>query len=330
MSVSPTTSDKDAAAPQASQDDGLLRRVVEHWFALRRPTGTIESVALGVACVAVVFAGWWLLTSGPPEERVVGPTTLPSPVETFGQFSDLWENFALARNTGVTLRRVALGFLLAAAIGVPLGILAGCFTRLNAFLSPLVMFGRNIPLAAVLPILIFIFPGGEQRKVMFIFIACVAFVISDTARAIGDVAERYVDTAYTLGASRWQTIVKVLVPLAAPSIFGSFRLLFGLAFGYIMLAESIKYADDVGGLGYQIQIFQRRGFREHIYLIILIIPVVALVVDQVLFWIQRKLFPHVFGGDGVLFVLVRWCLHCWEDLRVGVRSLFKPTARHGD
>jgi len=180
------------------------------------------------------------------------------------------------------------------------------------------MFGRNIPLAAVLPILIFIFPGGEQRKVMFIFIACVAFVISDTAQAIRDVAERYVDTAYTLGASRWQTIIKVLVPLAAPSIFGSFRLLFGLAFGYIMLAESIKYADDVGGLGYQIQIFQRRGFREHIYLIILIIPVVALLVDQILFWIQRKLFPHVFGGDGVLFYLVQFALHRWEDLKVAV------------
>lgn len=318
----------DSSAPRRDEppSDGLIRRAADRWFTLRKPTGPLESVLLGVSCLLVVFAAWWLLTRGSSEERIVGPTTLPSPAETFGQFDDLWSNFALARNTFVTLRRVALGFLLAALIGVPLGVLAGCFTRFNAFLSPLVMFGRNIPLAAVLPILIFIFPGGEQRKVMFIFIACVAFVISDTARAIKDVAERYIDTAYTLGASRWQTIIKVLVPLAAPSIFGSFRLLFGLAFGYIMLAESIKYADDVGGLGYQIQIFQRRGFREHIYLIILIIPVVALMVDQILFWIQRKLFPHVFGGDGVLFYLVQFGLHRWEDLKVAVlpRRSTKP------
>ena len=72
------------------------------------------------------------------------------------------------------------------------------------------------------------------RESMFIFIASVAFIVSDTARAIGDVRESYVDSAYTLGARRWQTIMKVLVPLALPSVFNSLRLLFGLAFGYIM------------------------------------------------------------------------------------------------
>ena len=100
---------------------------------------------------------------------------------------------------------------------------------------------------------------------MFIFIACVAFIISDTARAIGDVGSHYVDTAYTLGASRWQVIMKVLVPLAMPSVFNSLRLLFGLAFGYIMLAESIKLGDEAGGLGDIINTSQRRGPREHIY-----------------------------------------------------------------
>ena len=102
------------------------------------------------------------------------------------------------------------------------------------------MFGRNIPVAAADPAALLVFGIGEQQKVMFIFIACVAFIISDTARAIGDVGDRYVDTAYTLGASRWQTIMKVLVPLAMPTVFNSFRLLFGLAFGYIMLAEVVK------------------------------------------------------------------------------------------
>ena len=130
-----------------------------------------------------------------------------------------------------------------------------------------------------------------------------------------DVSARYIDTAYTLGASRWQTITKVLLPLAAPTIFSACRQMFGLAFGYIMLAESIKIADEVGGLGYQIQIFQRRGFREHIYLIILVIPIVALVIDQTLAWVQRQLFPHVYGGDGVLRTLVRVVLIPWEHLK---------------
>jgi NitT/TauT family transport system permease protein len=305
------------------------------WFTLRKDGPVWESVLLGMACIVLCLLAWWLLTLGePPENRIIGPLTLPSPRETFDPRNDLWpppgadkskwqpnrqrfwsERKDLAINTLVTLRRVGLGFLLAVAIGVPLGIVAGCYPRFNSFLMPVVIFGRNIPLAAVLPLLLFIFQHGEQRKIMFIFVACVAFVIADTAQAIRDVASRYIDTAYTLGASRWQTITKVLVPLAMPTIFSSFRVLFGLAFGYIMLAESIKEPDDVGGLGFQINTFQRRGPREFIYLIILIIPLVALAVDQVLFWIQRQLFPHVYGGAGWLNKLVRLCLHGWDDLK---------------
>jgi NitT/TauT family transport system permease protein len=291
-------------------------------LSLRRPVPTWQAVLLGLFCVASVLAAWWLVTRGASgEDRLVGSTTLPSPEETFGAFKDLYFEFELNRNIAVTLRRVTLGFLLSLAVGVPLGIAAGCFPRIGAFLSPVIMFGRNIPLAAVLPLLIFIVPGGEERKVAFIFVACVAFVVSDSARAIRDVDQRYIDTAYTLGASRWQAIIKVLVPLSMPSIFASARLLFGLAFGYIMLAESIKYADDVGGLGYQIQIFQRRGLREHIYLIILIIPLVALLVDQFLFWMQRSLFPYQYGGLGLLNQAVRGVLHAWDDVK---STLFGP------
>jgi NitT/TauT family transport system permease protein len=293
---------------------GFFGQWLRDWVTLRKPVPAWESFLLGAACILLCGALWWLITRGEGEQRWVGPLTLPSPEETFGQLPRLFSEFQLVANTLVTLRRVALGFLIAVAVGVPLGVLAGCYPRLNSFLMPVVIFGRNIPLAAVLPLLIFLFQG-EQRKVMFIFIACVAFVIADTARAVMDVASRYVDTAYTLGASRWQTIIKVLVPLAMPTIFSSFRLLFGLAFGYIMLAESIKYPGDVGGLGFQINIFQRRQLREHIYLIILIIPLVALAVDLLLFWMQRQLFPHVYGGAGWLNKGVRLLLHGWEDLK---------------
>jgi NitT/TauT family transport system permease protein len=303
---------------------GFFSQWLGEWLTLRKPVPAWEAFLLGAACILLCGAAWWLATRGEGEERLVGPLTTPSPEETFSKLPQLFGEFELVANTLVTLSRVALGFLLAVAVGVPLGVLAGCFPRVNSFLEPVVIFGRNIPLAAVLPLLIFLFQG-EQRKVMFIFIACVAFVIADTARAITDVASRYVDTAYTLGASRWQTITKVLVPLAMPTIFGSFRVLFGLAFGYIMLAESIKNPGDVGGLGFQINIFQRRQLREHIYLIILIIPLVALTVDLLLFWVQRQLFPHVYGGTGWLNKGVRLLLHGWEDLK-GIFFQYEPPA----
>src|SRR5208282_5770999 len=101
------------------------------------------------------------------------------------------------------------------------GVLCGCFPRVNAFFLPLTIFGRNIPIAALIPLTFGLFGIGELQKVMFIFIACVAFIISDTAQAVTEVGMPYVDTAYTLGASRWQVMLKVLVPLALPSVFNS-------------------------------------------------------------------------------------------------------------
>ena len=66
--------------------------------------------------------------------------------------------------------------------------------------------GRNIPVAAVIPLTFSLFGIGEFQKIMFIFIACVAFIVIDTATAIAAVSHRYVNTAYTLGASRRQIL----------------------------------------------------------------------------------------------------------------------------
>ncbi len=274
-----------------------------------------QSVIFGVLCIGLACGAWWFVTRGEPEERILSPAALPSPAETFATFHSLWFERALTRNTWASLQRVALGFALAVAVGVPLGVLCGCFSWAHAFFAPVTIFGRNIPMAALIPLTFSLFGIGELQKVMFIFIACVAFVISDTAGAIADVGSEYIDTAYTLGANRRQIILKVLVPLAMPSVFNSLRLLFGLAFGYIMLAELIKFGGEAGGLGDIINTSQRRGPKEHILLVLMIIPVVALAIDRLLYWIQRELFPHQYGGYGMLNQLVRAVLHGWESLK---------------
>jgi NitT/TauT family transport system permease protein len=184
------------------------------------------------------------------------------------------------------------------------------------------IFGRNIPVAALIPLTFSLFGIGELQKALFIFIACVAFVLSDTARGIAEVGGQYIDTAYTLGASRRQVILKVLVPLAMPGIFNSLRLLFGLAFGYIMLAEVIKLGGESGGLGDIIITSQRRGPREHIILVLMIIPLLALGIDRTLYWIQCELFPYRYGGAGILNQGLRAALHGLEDVIFAIR---RPT-----
>lgn len=306
----------EASAPQV-RGGGFLQRL----FLLRKETPLWEVIAFGALCMVLVLGLWWFVTRGDPEARILPPGVLPSPGETFASFHSLWFERELTRNTVASLRRVALGFGLAALVGVPLGILAGCFSWFNAFLSPLSIFGRNIPVAALIPLTFSLFGIGEQQKIMFIFIACVAFILSDSARAIIDVERRYIDTAYTLGANRRQVILKVLVPLALPDVFNSLRLLFGLAFGYIMLAELVKFGGESGGLGDIIYTSQRRGQKEHILLVLMIIPLVALAIDRILFWIQRELFPHRYGGAGLLNAAVRGLLLGVEQLK---HAVIKP------
>jgi len=286
-------------------------------FALRRPIPQSAGILLGFLCIATVLGIWWFVTRGVPEERIVRYTSLPSPAETLNrdQFQRLWFDYALTRNLIASLRRVVLGFALAAAIGIPLGILCGCFPWANSFLAPINVFGRNIPIAALIPLTFALFGIGEFQKTMFIFIAAVAFVMMDTATAVADVSGRYIDTAYTLGASRWQIITKVLVPLALPRVFNSLRLLFGLAFGYIMLAELVTEGGGAGGLGKIILIAQRRGHGETILLILMVIPAVALVIDRMLFMIQKSLFPYQYGSVGVLHNAWRGLMHGIEDLK---------------
>ena len=309
--------ESEPAAPRGS----WMRRTLREFGSIRSQTPRWQAIALGMLCVLLCFVLWWYVTRGDAEQRILTSDKLPSPQETFSSFPELWFDRALTRNVLLTMQRVILGFGLAVLVGVPLGVLAGCFTRVGAFLQPLIIFGRNIPLAALIPLTMFIFGIGEVRTVMFIFIACVAFIVADTASSIAEVDNRYVDTAYTLGAKRRHVILKVLVPLAMPSIFNSLRLLFGLAFGYIMLAELFVIGGGVGGLGNLIFTSQRIGPREHIYLIILIIPLIALAIDRLLFWVQRELFPHRYGGYGILNKGLRAALYIWEDFK---RLFWKP------
>jgi NitT/TauT family transport system permease protein len=245
---------------------------------------------IGVGTIGVVVLLWWVATTGlHAEDRLISPIILPSPVEVIRSFPSLLNDRGLVESIAATLKRVLIGFGLATLVGVPVGILAGSWRVGEAAGAPLALFGRNLPVAALIPLTILWFGIDETQKIMFIFIACVPFVYSDAVAAVANVPDRYVETAQTLGATPFQVVRKVLVALALPDIYNSLRHLFGLAFGYIMLAELINAQH---GLGYLLMTSQRRGLSEHIILILLIIGLLAYGIDRLLFWFQRGLFPY--------------------------------------
>src|SRR5262245_22213247 len=259
-------------------------------FRLRAAPSLLTRRLVGAGGLGVLVLLWWLATSGlGSEDRLISPIILPSPAEVVRSFPSLWRDRALVASIAATLQRVLIGFGLAALVGVPLGVVAGAWRLVEAAGAPLALFGRNLPVAALIPLTILWFGIDEAQKIMFIFIACVPFVYSDAAAAIASVPDRYIETAQTLGASPFQIVRKVLVALALPDIYNSLRHLFGLAFGYIMLAELINAQY---GLGYLLMSSQRRGLSEHIILILMIIGLLAFGIDRLLFWFQRGLFPY--------------------------------------
>jgi NitT/TauT family transport system permease protein len=259
-------------------------------FTLRQSPPPLTKRLIGALGVVLVVVVWFLITLGStPESRLVSPVVLPSPGEVLRSIPQLVTERALIQSIAATLQRVLAGFALAVIVGVPLGILAGSYRIFDAFTGPISVFLRNIPVAVLIPLTILWFGIDETQKTMFIFIATAPFIFFDAARAIAGVHDRYVETAQTLGATPGQIVMKVLIPLALPDIYDSLRNLFGLAFGYIMLAELVNAEH---GLGYLLMASQRRGLTEHIFAILIVIGLLAYGIDRLLYWFQLGLFPH--------------------------------------
>jgi NitT/TauT family transport system permease protein len=245
--------------------------------------------ALGVIPIVLLLLVWVLLTWGAAEERVISPTILPSPAEVVASFPSLWFERALTRNIAVSFGRVLGGFAVAVLIAFPLGLLMGAFTKVNALFNPLAVFGAYLPIPALVPLTLSLWGTGEGQKVGFLALAFGIFLLPMVVGAVDKVDDVYLKTAYTLGASKWEVVTKVLLGVAWHDIFQSMRLSFGVGWSYILLTEMIDIDKGLGGI---IITAQRRGPREHIYLVLIVIVALAFVTDKLWAAIGRKLFPY--------------------------------------
>ena len=260
------------------------------WLDIREPLPAWMHWALGVLPILAILGLWWLVTgSGPAEERVMSPTILPSPLEVAQSFKSLWFDRALTRNVLVSLQRVVFGFLVGAAIAFPLGLLMGSFTKIKATFNPLAVLGAYLPIPALVPLTLSLFGTGEKQKVAFLALAFVIYLLPLIVAAVDQVDPVYLKTAYTLGATRAQTVGKVLFAISWPDIYRAMRLGFGVGWSYILLAEMVDIGKGVGGI---IIMSQRRGPREHIYLVLLVIIVLAFLTDKLWAAGEKALFPY--------------------------------------
>jgi NitT/TauT family transport system permease protein len=151
-----------------------------------------------------------------------------------------------AYDIGMTVWRVLGGFVIAAALALPLGVMMGAYKPVEAFFEPFVSFARYLPASAFIPLLILWVGIGEAQKLAVIFIGSFFQLVLMIAVTVGNTRRDLVEAAYTLGVSDASLIRRVLIPGAAPEIAETLRMVLGWAWTYVIVAELIGASSGIG------------------------------------------------------------------------------------
>ncbi|MCE5213352.1 MAG: ABC transporter permease [Methanobacterium sp.] len=194
----------------------------------------------------IILIIWAILTT---YTGIIPSYLIPSPSAVWVAFENLLLNGSLITDTLSTLTRVLLGFIIAALVAIPLGILLGWSKNANDLSKYIIGVLRPIPPIAWIPFAILWFGVGLGSAIFIIFLGSVFPILINTADGVKRTDKIYTESAYTLGASEFQTLKKVVVPAALPNIITGLKVGIGIGLMCTVAAEMIGSSN---GLGYLI------------------------------------------------------------------------------
>ena len=253
------------------------------------PVSAGARILLGVAFFVAFVAAWAAATFG----GFVPRTFLADPVTMLREGHALFTQHGFAKDVGFTVWRVTGGFLIAAALAVPLGIAMGAWKPVEAFFEPFISFSRYLPASAFIPLLILWAGIGEAQKLALIFIGAFFPMVLMIAVAVGNTRRDLVEAAYTLGSTDSSIVRRVLIRGAAPEICEILRMVLGWAWTYVIVAELIGSSS---GIGHMITDSQALLATDQIIFGIIVIGVIGLISDIGFKWLNRRLFPWALLG----------------------------------
>jgi NitT/TauT family transport system permease protein len=261
-------------------------RKLENLLNPREPIPKGLYFILSLSSFAFFLILWSILTYG----RIVDPLFLPSPGRVFQAGIDLFSELGFTADILNSVCRVMTGFIIAAVVGVPVGLIMGTFKAAEALTEPVVGFVRYMPASAFIPLFILWLGIGDIEKVAIIFVGSFFQLVLMVAVVAKNVHKEMLETAYTLGVKRFQAIRKVLLPASLPGIVDTLRIIVGWAWTYIIVAELVASAS---GIGYMIISSQRMLRTGNIIFGILTIGMLGLLTDFFFKWLYNRLFPWV-------------------------------------
>jgi len=251
------------------------------------PFGDVPApAALTAASIVwlVVLGAWAIATYG----GFVADMFLPVPDAVIRRGLLLASDGSLFVHLWSSVEVVILGFIVSAAVAVPLGLYMGTYKIVQSALEPLVNFIRYLPVTSLVPLFILWIGIGISQRITVIFFGTFfsqLIMISDEARAV---SRDLVNASYTLGTKRSEAVWHVIFPAAVPGIINTLRVTMGWAWTYLVVAELVAANS---GLGF-ISLKAMRGFQvDTIFLAIMLIGLLGLISDVSFRLLRRWLCP---------------------------------------
>ncbi|CUH95986.1 putative membrane protein [Propionispora sp. 2/2-37] len=270
--------------PNVNNEEKSLFFMIKDSFTPRQSISPQVYAVLGAATFGLVLILWALLTYG----GLVDSLFMPTPTAAANAAVKLFTELGYSEDILITIIRVMAGFVIAAVVAVPLGILIGTYTPVEALLEPIMSFIRYLPASAFIPLFILWIGVDEPEKIAVIITGSLPQLVLMVAVATRKVSGDLIEVAYTLGTSKSAVLWKVILPSSLPAILDAVRMVLGWAWTYVIVAELVGASS---GIGYMIIQSQRMLSTANIFVGILSIGLIGLAFDYCFKILQRKLFP---------------------------------------
>ncbi len=224
--------------------------------------------------------------------QILNQRTMPAPWSVVTAFGDLWSegfrNVSLWDHTWFSLKRVFMGLSLGVLLGVPVGLAMGLSNTLRGMFDPIVELLRPVPPLAFIALIIVWFGIFETSKVAILFFAAFWIMIIAARAGVQGVQLSKVHAAYSLGASKAQILMRVILPNALPEIITGLRVSLGVCWGTLVAAEIVAANEGLGAMTWTASKFLR---MDVVVVGIITVGVLGFAMDVLMRKIEARLIP---------------------------------------
>ncbi|MHA2359346.1 MAG: ABC transporter permease [Candidatus Thorarchaeota archaeon] len=243
----------------------------------------LQQFLLKAVIPAIILIVLWQLIS------YLTGTSLPQVLVAFSRLATAGDSAGhlLIQHVQMSLTRVTIGFVFAAATAVPLGIAIGRYRLIDSVLGPIVEAMRPIPPIAWIPLAILLFRSNLLgAQVFIIWVGAFFPILINTTTGVKRTETVHIDAAKTFGAGEVQILQKIVIPSAGPEIFAGFRIGFGIGWMCLVAAEMIGGGL---GLGYLVLIMQQVGRTGAVISSMLLIGLIGFLISYFFLFYEKRL-----------------------------------------